>query len=88
MDPQVSFLVKNNLKLDAGILGFSLFSRNLDITNNFNKTDIALAGGAGYQFDNGFNINAGYDYGLSKVDKNSNFKAYNRVVKVSVGFSF
>ncbi len=86
--PQVSFLVKNNLKLDAGILGFSLFSRNLDITNNFNKTDIALAGGAGYQFDNGFNINAGYDYGLSKVDKNSNFKAYNRVVKVSVGFSF
>ena len=51
--PQVSFLVKNNLKLDAGILGFSLFSRNLDITNNFNKTDIALAGGAGYQFDKG-----------------------------------
>jgi hypothetical protein len=86
--PQVSFLLKNNLHLNAGVLGISLFSRNLDITSNFNKTDIGIAGGLGYKFDNGFNITAGYDYGLSRMDKNNSFKAYNRVVKVSVGFSF
>ena len=50
--------------------------------------DVAIAGGVGYTFDNGFNIKAGYDYGLGKLDKNDNFKAYNRVVKLSLGFSF
>lgn len=86
--PQVSYLVKNNLHLNAGILGISLYNDRLDITDNFNRVDMGLAGGIGYKFDNGFNIKAGYDYGLSKLDKNDNFKAYNRVVKISVGFSF
>jgi Outer membrane protein beta-barrel domain len=86
--PQVSYLVKNNLHLNAGILGISLYNDRLDITENFNRVDMGLAGGIGYKFDNGFNIKAGYDYGLSKLDKNDNFKAYNRVAKISVGFSF
>ncbi|MBP6022025.1 porin family protein [Ferruginibacter sp.] len=86
--PQVSYLVKNNLHLNAGILGISLYNDRLDITDNFNRMDMGLAGGIGYKFDNGFNIKAGYDYGLSKLDKNDNFKAYNRVAKISVGFSF
>lgn len=86
--PQVSYLVKNNLHLNAGILGISLYNDRLDITDNFNRVDMGLAGGVGYKFDNGFNIKAGYDYGLSKLDKNDNFKAYNRVAKISVGFSF
>lgn len=86
--PQVSYLVKNNLHLNAGILGISLYNDRLDITDNFNRVDMGLAGGIGYKFDNGFNIKAGYDYGLSKLDKNDNFKAYNRVAKISVGFSF
>lgn len=86
--PQVSFLAKNNLRLNAGILGISLLNSNLDITDNFNKIDFAVAGGAGYQFENGFNIKAGYDYGLSRLDKNDNFKAFNRVAKISVGLTF
>lgn len=86
--PQVSYLVKNNLHLNAGVLGISLYNDRLDITDNFNRVDMGLAGGIGYKFDNGFNIKAGYDYGLSKLDKNDNFKAYNRVAKISVGFSF
>ena len=49
---------------------------------------MGLTGGIGYQFENGLNVQAGYDYGLSKLDKNENYSAYNRVVKVSVGFSF
>ena len=86
--PQVSYLVKNNLHLNAGVLGISLYNDRLDITDNFNRVDMGLAGGIGYKFDNGFNIKAGYAYGLSKLDKNDNFKAYNRVAKISVGFSF
>jgi hypothetical protein len=86
--PQISYLVKNNLKMDAGLLGFSLVNTKMDVTDNFNKADIGLTGGASYTFDNGFSINAGYDHGLSRLDKNSNFKSYNRTVKVGVGFRF
>ena len=86
--PQVSYLVKNNLQVNTSVLGISLLNKKLDLTDNFNRLDVGIAGGLGYKFDNGFNIKAGYDYGLSKLDKNDNFKAYNRVVKVSVGFSF
>jgi opacity protein-like surface antigen len=86
--PQFSYLVKNNLHINAGLLGISLYNNKIDLTNNFNRLDIGLSGGLGYQLSNGINIKAGYDYGLSKVDKNSNIKAYNRVVKLSVGFTF
>ena len=86
--PQISYLVKNNFQVNTSVLGISLLNKKLNLTNNFNRMDIGLAGGVGYKFDNGFNVKAGYDYGLSKLDKNDNFKAYNRVVKVSVGFSF
>lgn len=86
--PQLSYLVKNNLRMDAGLLGFSLLKTNMDVTENFNKADVGLVGGAGYTFDNGFSINAGYDHGLSRLDKNGNFKSYNRTIKIGVGFRF
>ena len=86
--PQLSYLVKNNLRMDAGLLGFSLLKTNMDITEHFNKADIGLVGGASYTFDNGFSINAGYDHGLSRLDKNGNFESYNRTVKIGVGYRF
>ncbi|GAB2816746.1 porin family protein [Ferruginibacter profundus] len=86
--PQLSYLAKSSLHVNTSVLGISLLNKRLDLTDNFNRIDIGIAGGVGYQFDNGFNVKAGYDYGLSKLDKNDNFKAYNRVVKLSVGFSF
>ncbi len=86
--PQVSFLLRNRLHLSAGVLGFSLYNQNVDMTDDFNKVDVGLSGGLAYKFSNGFKIQAGYDHGLSKVDANENFKSYNRVVKVGVGFEF
>lgn len=86
--PQLSYLVKNNLRMDAVLLGFSLLKTNMDVTDNFNRADIGITGGASYTFDNGFSVNAGYDHGLSRLDKNSNFKSYNRTFKVGVGFKF
>lgn len=86
--PQLSYLTKASLHINTSVLGISLLNKRLDLTDNFNRMDVGIAGGVGYAFDNGFNIKAGYDYGLSKLDKNDNFKAYNRVIKLSVGFSF
>jgi len=86
--PQISYLAKSNLHLTTSVLGISLLNKKLDLTNNFNRIDMGLIGGVAYAFDNGLNIKAGYDYGLAKLDKNDNFKAYNRAVKISVGYSF
>jgi Outer membrane protein beta-barrel domain len=86
--PQVSYLVRSTLNAKIGVLGITLFNRGFGITNRFNKIDAGLTGGLGYQFSNGLNVQAGYDYGLSKLDKNDNYEAYNRVVKVSVGYTF
>ncbi len=86
--PQVSYLVRSTLNAKLGVLGISIFNRGFGITERFNKVDLGLTGGIGYEFGNGLNIQAGYDYGLSKLDKNDNYQAYNRVVKVSVGYTF
>ena len=86
--PQVSYLVRSTLNAKLDVFGITLFNRGVGITERFNKVDMGLTGGIGYQFDNGLNLQAGYDYGLSKLDKNDNYAAYNCVVKVSVGFSF
>ena len=86
--PQISYLVKSNLHVNTSLLGFSLLNKKIDLTDNFNRVDLGIAAGVGYEFENGLNIKAGYDFGLSKLDTNDNFKAYNRVAKITIGFSF
>lgn len=86
--PQVSYLVNADLKTTAGVLGFNLLNRTMDATDNFNRWDAAITGGAGYQFSNGVNIRASYDHGLSKVDAAQNVESYNRAFKVGVGINF
>jgi len=86
--PQVSYLVRSTLNAKVGVLGISLFNKGIGITERFNKVDLGLSGGIGYQFENGLNLRAGYDYGLTKLDKNDNYAAYNRVAKVSIGYTF
>jgi hypothetical protein len=86
--PQVSYLAQADLKTTAGVLGFNLLNKTLDASSQFNRWDAGFTGGIGYRFENGLNISASYDHGLSKLDANKNFDAYNRAVKVGVGFSF
>ena len=86
--PQLSYLVKSDLRIDAGALGISFFNKTLDMTDQMNRVDLGITGGIGYTFYNGFNLSASYDHGLSKLDKNDNFKAYNEAFKVGVGFKF
>ena len=86
--PQISYLAKADLRTTAGALGFNVFDKTMDATDQFNRWDAGLTGGVGYQFTNGFNIFASYDHGLSKVDANQNVNSYNRSFKVGAGFSF
>lgn len=87
--PQLSYLVANKISGEAGIMGFS-YEQDINWESGFRRFDFALAGGLGYQFVNGIQLNAGYDHGLSSlIDAgNSNVDVYNRVVKFSVGYTF
>ncbi|MEO6136036.1 MAG: porin family protein [Ginsengibacter sp.] len=86
--PQLSYLIKSDLKTTAGALGINLLSKTIDASAQFNSWDAAMTGGIGYQFQNGVNITASYDYGLLKIDANRNANAFNHAVKVGIGFNF
>jgi Outer membrane protein beta-barrel domain len=86
--PQVSYLAQADLRTSAGVLGFNLLNKTMDATAQFNRWDVALTGGVGYQFKNGVNVMAAYDHGLTRVDANKNVESYNRGFKVGVGVSF
>lgn len=86
--PQFSYLMNADLKTTAGVLGFNLLNKKMDATSQFARTDFALTGGVGYQFTNGLNLMASYDYGLARVDANRNMNSYNRSMKVGIGMKF
>ena len=86
--PQASFLVSSRVRLAAGALGFTALKQDFDAKSQFRSVDFAAVGGLGYQFDSGFGLSAGYDYGLSSLDKNNQVRAQNRVIKASVNYSF
>lgn len=86
--PQVSYLVKNNLRADVAVLGFSLINSDLDITDQFNRWDVGVTGGVGYEFANGIGISAAYERGFQRLDKNQNFKAFNEGYKAGLTYRF
>jgi len=86
--PQLGYLAGANLHTTAGVLGFNFVNDKRDVKNQFNSMDVSLTGGIGYQFSNGFSINAAYDHGLSKVNSGQSIEAYNQAVKVGIGLRF
>ncbi len=86
--PQFSYLTQAQLKTNAGVLGFNVFNNTTDATSQFNRWDMGVTAGVGYQFKGGFNVSAAYDYGLSRVDANKNVNGYNNAIKVGIGFKF
>jgi hypothetical protein len=86
--PQVSFLVSNKLNTRLQVAGFSLLNRDWNLDPGYQKIDVAASAGMGYKFENGFNLTAGYDHGLNRLTNMENLRAYNRAVKVSVGYEF
>lgn len=86
--PQVGYLTNANLRTTVGALGFNFINDRRDVKDQFNEIDVSLTGGVGYQFSNGFGVQASYDHGLSRVNAGQSMEAYNRAVKVGIGFRF
>ncbi len=86
--PQVSFLISDRLHTQLNVAGFNLLNRHWNIDAGYRTVDVAAAGGVGYKFANGFHLMAGYDHGLTRLLDSQSIRAYNRAVKVSVGYEF
>lgn len=83
LGPQASFLLNNKLTME--IAGEKDTDKGV---SGFNKFDLGAVAGMGYQFNNGLLVSANYDFGLRSLDDVTNTKAYNRVIKASVGYRF
>lgn len=79
--PQVGFRMSENFELDSGD---SEVDGDLEIEDN--DIDFSLAGGLGYKFDNGFFIQARYNYALTEAFPDSDAK--NSVIQAGVGYLF
>jgi len=86
--PQFSYLSKADLHTTAGALGINVLNSTMDATSQFNRWDAGITAGIGYQFTNGMNLVASYDYGLSKIDAGKSTSTYNRAIKLGLGISF
>lgn len=86
--PQVGYLTNAGLHTKAGALGFNFINDKRDVKDQFNDVDVSLTGGVGYQFANGLRLQASYDHGLSRINSGQSMEAYNRAVKVGIGFQF
>jgi hypothetical protein len=86
--PQISYLLGNTLRAQAGIMGIDVLNQRLKYDGAFRKIDVGMAAGIGYDFGNGFNISAGYDHGFTSLDRWGSTDISNRVIRTSIGYTF
>lgn len=95
--PYVGFAISGKQKTTGTIFGVTAETeRDLNFGNADNddlkSVDFGLNGLVGYQFSSGFNIGAGYGFGLSNLipdsEPNGTSKINNRVLSFSVGYAF
>lgn len=84
--PQLSYLVKNQLRADVSVIGFSLVNARTDITEQFNRWDAGVAGGLRYTMQKGLGVSIAYERGFNRLDRNENFRAFNEGVKLGLTF--
>ncbi|MDN6281236.1 MAG: PorT family protein [Psychroflexus sp.] len=80
--PQIGFKVNEKIDYEAG------GSTDVDDTLFPEAQDFDFSGtvGAGYKFDNGFFVDARYNYGFSDLVKDT--KSHNSVIQAGVGLMF
>ena len=70
----------------AGTLGGQETVNNYD-NENYNRLNVYVGGGVGFQAG-AFKVTAGYDYGMTDLNKSDNIEAHRSNIKVGVGFAF
>lgn len=86
--PQLAYLAKNEVDLNAGLFGISM-GRTFDYDPGLRSFDFGLLAGLGYEFTNGVRLSAAYEHGLTSLDEGrKNVDAFNQAFKVSLGYRF
>lgn len=83
--PQVNYSYNNKLQVKAGILGFNALNQKIDIDNFYEPFSAAALGGLQYQFPGGMQVQALYEYGLSKIINNGSMDVYQNNIKIGLG---
>ena len=83
--PQVNYSYSNDLQLKAGFLGINALNKKIDIGNMYEPFSAAALGGIQYQFPGGMQVQALYEYGLSKIVNNGNMNLYQNNMKIGIG---
>lgn len=81
LGPQFSFLVNAEQKIDGG--------EDTKVMSQFEKFDIGIAVGVGYEWENGMIVSGQYNIGLRDIYKGDEYdNVHNSVFQLSVGWRF
>ncbi|MES2648268.1 MAG: outer membrane beta-barrel protein [Bacteroidota bacterium] len=83
--PQVNFSYNNQLQLRAGILGINALNKKVDINNMYEPFSAAALGGLQYEFPGGMQVQALYEYGISKIVNNGSMDIRQNNMKIGIG---
>jgi hypothetical protein len=83
--PQVNYAYNNNLQLKAGILGFNAINKKIDIDNFYEPFSGAALGGLQYRFPGGMQVQALYEYGITKINNNGMMDVHQNNIKIGLG---
>ena len=87
--------VGNGFSFNAGIQPGLLLQQKDDVyVSGYKKMDFAIPVGVGYEFSNGWSIDARYNWGLNQISKAvdkmgkvaNNMDVHNRTISVTVGY--
>ncbi len=85
--PQVGFLVNAKANVKTTALGQKI-DTDQDMKDYLKSTDFGLNIGLGYEFSNGLNAGARYNFGLSNISDENGGDIKNSVFSVGLGYSF
>jgi len=83
--PQVNYSYNNKLQLKAGILGINALNQKIDIDNFYEPFSGAALGGLQYQFPGGMQVQALYEYGITKIINNGTMDVHQNNIKIGLG---
>lgn len=92
----LQYMFNNGFRMEVGPqLGFLVNAHSessiakLNIKDNLNTVDLALAAGIGYvHTPSGIGVDARYNFGVSNINKNGPVKSYNRVFQAGLFYLF
>ena len=86
--PTAQYGLASTYKLEgsAGGVGGESTVNNYD-NENYSRFNVYVGGGVGFQAGT-FQVTAGYDYGVTDLDKRDNAEAHRSNIKIGVGFLF